>query len=107
MTLEDTLRKLLETGKDWQRFPVKNAPGVFVVKAPAYKNRPASLIVEVNPLGSDGAPSKRRGLVLRRLEELEQFREILSAERLEEVLRALEKINPVTQGSESRSELEV
>jgi hypothetical protein len=107
MTLEDTLRKLLETAKDWQRIPVKDAPGVFVVKAPAYRNRPASLIVEVNPLGPDGTPSKRRGLMLRRLEELEQFRKILSAGRLEEVLRALEKINPLPQGSESGSALEV
>jgi hypothetical protein len=107
MTLEDNLKKILETGKDWQRVPVKDAPGVFVVKAPAYRNRPASLMVEVNPLGPDGAPSKRRGLMLRRLEELEQFRKILSAERLEEVLRALEKINPVTQSPESGSELEV
>jgi hypothetical protein len=45
--------------------------------------------------------------MLRRLEELEQFRGILSAGRLEEVLRALEKINSVTQGPESGSELEV
>jgi hypothetical protein len=100
MTLENTLRKILEMGEYWQRIPVKDAPGVFVVKAPAYRNGPASLMVEVNPLGPHGAPSKRRGLMLRRLEELEQFRKILSAERLEEVLRAIEKINPVTQGLE-------
>jgi hypothetical protein len=97
MTLEDTLRKILETGKDWQRVPVKDAPGVFVVKAPAYKNRPASLMVEINPLGPDGTPSKRRGLILRRVDELKQFREIMSAERLEKVLEAVEKVNPKTQ----------
>jgi hypothetical protein len=97
MTLEDNLKKILETGKDWQRVPVKDAPGVFVVKAPAYKNRPASLMVEINPLGPDGTPSKRRGLILRRVDELRQFREIMSAERLEKVLEAVEKVNPGTQ----------
>jgi hypothetical protein len=97
MTLEDTLRKILETGKDWQRVPVKDVPGVFVVKAPAYRNRPASLMVVINPLGPDGTPSKRRGLILRRVDELKQFREIMSAERLEKVLEAVEKVNPRTQ----------
>jgi hypothetical protein len=99
MTLEDTLRKILETGKDWQRVPVKDASGVFVVKAPAYKNRPASLMVEINPLGPDGTPSKRRGLILRRVDELKQFREIMSAERLEKVLEAVEKVNPRAQAA--------
>jgi hypothetical protein len=99
MTLEDTLRKILETGKDWQRVRVKDAPGVFVVKAPASKNRPAFLMVEINPLGPDGTPSKRRGLILRRVDELKQFREIMSAERLEKVLEAVEKVNPRTQAA--------
>jgi hypothetical protein len=97
MTLEDNLKKILETGKDWQRVPVKDAPGVFVVKAPASRNRPASLMVEINPLGPDGTPSKRRGLILRRVDELKQFREIMSAERLERVLETVEKVNPRTQ----------
>jgi hypothetical protein len=35
MSLEESLRKVLQTGKDWQRIPVKGAPGIFVLKAPA------------------------------------------------------------------------
>jgi hypothetical protein len=54
-------------------------------------------MVEINPLGPDGTPSKRRGLILRRVDELKQFREIMLAERLEKVLEAVEKVNPRTQ----------
>jgi hypothetical protein len=62
MSLEESLRKVLQTGKDWQRIPVKGAPGIFVLKAPAARGRPASLLVEINPVSPDGAPTKRRGL---------------------------------------------
>ncbi len=101
MSLEDSLRRVLETGRDWQRVPVKGSPGIFVVKAPASRGRPSSLIVEVNPVGEDGSPMKRRGLMLRRLDELSRFRKLLADKRLEEVLAAVEKINP---GSESGEE---
>jgi hypothetical protein len=106
MSVEESLRMVLQSGRDWQRVSVKGAPGVFVVKAPAYRGRPASLIIEVNPLGPDGTPMKRRGLMLRSLSELRQFREIISAKRLEEVLEAVEKINPKTSGREDE-ELEI
>jgi len=35
MSLEESLRKVLQAGEDWQRIPVKGAPGIFVLKAPA------------------------------------------------------------------------
>jgi hypothetical protein len=94
MSLEESLRKVLQTGKDWQRIPVKGVPGIFVLKAPAARGRPASLLVEINPVGPDGAPTKRRGLMLRNLEELEEYRRLILADRLEEILKAIERINP-------------
>jgi hypothetical protein len=94
MSLEESLRKVLQSGKDWQRVPVKGAPGIFVLKAPAARGRPASLLVEINPVGPDGAPTKRRGLMLRNLEELEEYRRLILADRLEEILKAIERINP-------------
>jgi hypothetical protein len=100
MSLEESLRKVLQTGKDWQRIPVKGAPGIFVLKAPAARGRPASLLVEINPVGPDGAPTKRRGLILRNLEELKEYRRLISADRLEEIIKAIEKINPKTSGEE-------
>jgi hypothetical protein len=100
MSLEESLRKVLQTGKDWQRIPVKGAPGIFVLKAPAARGRPASLFVEINPVGPDGAPTKRRGLILRNLEELKEYRRLISVDRLEEIIKAIEKINPKTSGEE-------
>jgi hypothetical protein len=100
MSLEESLRKVLQTGKDWQRIPVKGVPGIFVLKAPAAKGRPASLLVEINPVGPDGVPTKRRGLILRNLEELEEYRRLISVDRLEEIIKAIEKINPKTSGEE-------
>ena len=100
MSLEESLRKVLQTGKDWQRVPVKGAPGIFVLKAPAARGRPASLLVEINPVGPDGVPTKRRGLILRNLEELKEYRRLISVDRLEEIIKAIEKINPKTSREE-------
>jgi hypothetical protein len=100
MSLEESLRKVLQTGKDWQRIPVKGTPGIFVLKAPAARGRPASLLVEINPVGPDGVPTKRRGLILRNLEELKEYRRLISVDRLEEIIKAIEKIDPKTSGEE-------
>jgi hypothetical protein len=100
MSLEESLRKVLQTGKDWQRIPVKGVPGIFVLKAPAARGRPASLLVEINPVGPDGTPTKRRGLILRSLEELKEYKKLISEDRLEEIIKAIEKINPKTSGEE-------
>jgi hypothetical protein len=100
MSLEESLRKVLQTGKDWQRVPVKGVPGIFVLKAPAARGRPASLLVEINPVGPDGVPTKRRGLILRSLEELKEYKKLISEDRLEEIIKAIEKINPKTSGEE-------
>jgi hypothetical protein len=100
MSLEESLRKVLQTGKDWQRIPVKGVPGIFVLKAPAARGRPASLLVEINPVGPDGTPTKRRGLILRSLEELKEYKKLISEDRLEEIIKAIEKINPKTSEEE-------
>jgi hypothetical protein len=105
MSLEESLRKVLQTGKEGQRIPVKGAPGIFVLKAPAARGRPASLLVEINPVGPDGAPTKRRGLILRNLEELNEYKKLISEDRLEEILKAIEKINPKTSGEEEGLEI--
>jgi hypothetical protein len=100
MSIEESLRKVLQTGKDWQRIPVKGAPGIFVLKAPAARGRPASLLVEINPVGPDGVPTKRRGLILRSMGELVEYRRLILADKLEEILKAIERINPKSAGEE-------
>jgi hypothetical protein len=67
-----------------------------VLKAPAARGRPASLLVEINPVGPYGAPTERRGL--RNLEELKEYRKLISEDELEEILKAIEKINPKSAG---------
>jgi len=106
MSLEDSLRRVLEGGKEWQRVPVKGSPGIFVVKAPSYRGKPASLMVEVNPVESDGNPTKRRGLMLRNMGELEAFRKLLSEKRLDELMKALERVNPGS-GEEPEDPMEI
>jgi len=70
------------------------------LKAPAARGRPASLLVEINPVGPDGVPTKRRGLILRNLEELKEYRKLISEDRLEEILKAIERVNPKSAGQE-------
>ena len=60
--------------------------------------------MEINPVGPDGAPTKRRGLILRNLEELKK---LISEDRLEEIIKAIEKINPKTSGEKEEEGLEI
>ena len=53
---------------------------------------------EINPVGPDGVPTKRRGL--RNLEELEEYRRLVSVDRLVEIIKAIEKIDPKTSRKE-------
>jgi hypothetical protein len=107
---EEKLGSFLKTGSDWSRLKT-SIPGVFVLKMPPYKRNPARLAVEVNPVDSSGSPTKRRGLVLRYKDELEQFREIFQSEKLLPLLDGIEKINPqvskATTGRQSEEVLEI
>ena len=94
------MREILERGGDWQRIPVKGLPGVFVVKAPAKGSKPVTLMVELIPLNEAGMPSRRRGLFLKTLKDLEDYRKLLGDSRLDELLKVIEKINPKEAGAE-------
>jgi len=67
-----------QDSRDWERRRT-SIRGVFIVKAPASGRRPAQLIVELNPLGPHGQPSKRRGLYVRSLGELEEYRRLVES----------------------------
>ena len=64
------------------------------MKLPAYKGSPSRLAVELNPVDEAGKPKKRRGLVLRSMDELEEFRELLMNEKLTKLMDMLESVNP-------------
>jgi hypothetical protein len=90
---EEKLSEFLETSKDWGKVKT-SVSGVFVLKMPGTKNRQPSLAVEINPVDAGGSPTKRRGLIIRSVEELLEFKEILTNEKIENLLEMLEDVNP-------------
>ena len=104
---EEKLEEFLETGKDWAKVKT-TVPGVFVMKMPGSKNREPSLSVEVNPVDASGSPTKRRGLIIRSVDELLEFRNILGNEKVESLLEMLEDVNPGTpEGKQSKEVIEI
>ena len=91
--IEGQLRALLKNGADWEKMeaPVE---GVYVVKVPATKTRPALLFLEINPLKDNGKPMKRKGLFVGSKEMLVKFGETLQDDKVYELIVELEKINP-------------
>ena len=94
-SFEEKLASFLKTGPDWGRFKT-SVPGVFVLKMPAYKSSPARLAVELNPVDSSGAATKKRGLVLRSKGELEEFRDLFQFDKLTPLLQGVDSVNPKT-----------
>ncbi|MAH21225.1 MAG: hypothetical protein CMO12_00230 [Thaumarchaeota archaeon] len=92
---EDRLDSFLKTGQDWGRLKT-SIPGVFLLKMPAYKSSPDRIAVELNPVDSSGSPSKRRGLILRSKNELEQYKKLFQFDKLDLLLDGVERVNPST-----------
>ena len=101
---EEKLEEFLETGKDWAKVKT-SVPGVFVMKMPGSKNREPSLSVEVNPVDASGSPTKRRGLIIRSVDELLEFKDILGNEKVETLLEMLEDVNPATPDNKQSKEV--
>ena len=90
---EDRLSQFLKTGPDWGRLKT-TVPGLFVLKLPAYRNSPTRLAVELNPVDDSGSPTKRRGLVIRSSQELEEYVKLFQQDKLSPLLNAIDKVNP-------------
>jgi hypothetical protein len=101
---EEKLEEFLETGKDWAKVKT-SVPGVFVMKMPGSKNREPSLSVEINPVDASGSPTKRRGLIIRSIDELLEFKDILSNDKVETLLEMLEDVNPSSPESKQSKEV--
>lgn len=87
------MNQFLREGKDWER-KATNVPGVFLLKLPSFKGRTASLAIEVNPIGSSGAATKKRGVVVRSTTELEEINKLLSHPKLVELAKRVDEVNP-------------
>ena len=104
---EEKLEEFLQTGKDWAKVKT-SVPGVFVMKMPGSKNREPSLSVEINPVDASGSPTKRRGLIIRSVDELLEFKDIMSNEKVETLLEMLEDVNPSSpEGKQSKEVIEI
>jgi hypothetical protein len=92
------LTEFLENGKDWERKQT-NIPGVFLIRLPQFRSRPACVGVELDVLNRGGGGNRRRGIILRTKEELQQLSEIITNNKLIQLTSAIEKVNPVQQAT--------
>jgi hypothetical protein len=90
---DDKLRQFLNEGRNWERKPT-NIPGVFLFRLPATRGRPASLAIEINPVGTSGSITKKRGVVIRSASELEAISGLLSHEKVAELAKRIDGVNP-------------
>ena len=91
MELADSLKEFIEDGQDWER---KNTSvkGVSIIRLPQYKNRPASLAIDINPVGENGLPMKKKGVMIMSASELQAFREIFRNDKLDNLVKTLEDV---------------
>ena len=91
MELAESLKEFVEEGQDWER---KNTSvnGVSIIRLPQYKNRAASLAIDINPLGENGLPMKKKGIMIMNAAELLAFREAFKNEKLDNLINVLEDV---------------
>lgn len=95
---DERLIQFLKDGKDWEK-KATSIPGVFLLRMPTFKSRPASIVVEVNPVDTSGSPTKKRGIIIRSSSELEQIRNILTNAKLEQLTKSVGEVNPDTRAT--------
>jgi len=93
MSTDEKLLGFLKDGTDWERKPT-SLPGVFILKLPTFKGRPATLAIEINPVDSTGAPSKKRGIVIRSESEIAEINNVVSNPKLLQLAKTMDEINP-------------
>lgn len=102
--MEERLSKLLKDGKDWEKIHT-SINGVSILKMPEYKGNPPRLGVQINPVGELGRPTKKRGLFLKSLDELEEFRRLLSNDKLSSLMDSIDKICGTIETKKERDEV--
>jgi hypothetical protein len=105
-TVDNRLTDFLNEGKDWERKQT-NVPGVFLLKLPMFRSRPACIAIEIDVLGrGGGGANRRRGLIVRSKEEIQQLSNILD-NKVIELASAVETVNPVQTSTSSTVDPEV
>jgi hypothetical protein len=93
MSMEDKLSAFLSKSRDWERRPT-SILGIFLLKLPSSRSRQASIAIEINPVDAAGAATKKRGIVIRSASELDQFNNILADQKIIELARRIDEVNP-------------
>jgi len=91
--IDERLSQFLREGKNWER-KATSIPGVFLIKLPEYKSRPPYIAMEINPVDSTGAATKKRGLLIKSSSELEQISNILTNAKIVQLATSLDEVNP-------------
>ena len=106
-TVDDRLTDFLREGKDWERKQT-NVPGVFLLKLPAFRSRPACIAIEIDALGQGaGGGNRRRRLIIRSKKEIEQLSNILDNDKVIDLASAVETVNPVQTSTSSTVDFEI
>jgi len=93
MAVDDRLAGFLKDARAWER-KATTIPGVFLLKLPSSRTRQAAIAIEINPVDSAGSATKKRGIIVRSASELDEFNRILSNQKLIELARNMDQVNP-------------
>jgi hypothetical protein len=93
MSTDERLAGFLKDGTDWERKPT-SVPGVFILKLPPFKGRPATLVIEINPVDTTGSPTKKRGIVIKSEAEIAEMNKVVSSPKLSQLAKSIDEINP-------------
>jgi len=106
MELTDTLRTFIEEGADWERRQT-SVKGVSIIRLPATKNRAPSLAIDINPVGVNGLPMKKKGIMIMNAAEMAAFRTTFNNEKVDGLIAALEDVLPdrKTAGKTAKSDV--
>jgi hypothetical protein len=106
MELATTLKTFIEEGQDWERRHT-SVKGISIIRLPATKSRAASLAIDINPIGENGLPMKKKGIMIMNSAELAAFRVIFNSEKIDSLIGTLEELFPErkTSGKPAKSDV--
>ena len=90
MELTEILKTFIEEGQDWERKQT-SVKGVSIIRLPATKNRAASLAIDINPIGDNGLPMKKKGIMIMNRAEIAAFRTAFNNEKVDGLVAASKK----------------
>jgi len=90
---DERLSQFLKEGKDWEK-KATSIPGVFLLKMPEFKSRPSCIALEINPVDTLGAATKKRGILIKSRTELEQISNILNNVKIVQLAASIDEVNP-------------